>query len=139
MTSVVKVFNTQLTSFFNDVATLFPDNRTIYRAKEGVGMAIYAKPSMIVDLWYTYVCVPYFSYIEAGDADYFVNKDYSEDIQKAKTIGGSEVSSDTTQKLINDGLIEPMRLLNESNRAKCMAYLLVLCKLAFAYRDAKSV
>lgn len=126
-TQLTKVFNAQLTLFIDDVITLFPDNVAIKRAREYINMAKSAKPRMIIELWSPYVCVPYFTEIEAGNLAFFLEKDYSADLS------GGMIDGNTRNKvldMIDTGLREPMRSLSKNNQDKCIQYLQNLCKLA---------
>jgi hypothetical protein len=42
-----------------------------------------ANPKLLIKIWYKYVAFPYNAEIESGNIDFFINKDYSKDVEKA--------------------------------------------------------
>ena len=130
---LTKVFNAQLMAFIEDVIALFPDNTAIKHAREYIIMAKGAKPRMIIELWFPYVCVPYFPEIEAGNLTFFLNKDYAADLAAGGAVDGN--TQNKVLDMIETGLRGPMRSLSEGNQAKCIKYLQNLCKLANEFKQ----
>lgn len=123
--AILKGFNNQFEEFMEDVETLFPQNNDIKTTKTGLGMLRKANPKMIIGVWYRYVCEKYESYIENEDIDYFLKKDYSEDLQRNPN------ASQVLQGI--DKIREPLRELDESNKKKTLQYLKNLNQLSKLY------
>ena len=126
-TAILKGFNNQFEEFLEDVETLFPNNKDIKTTKTGLMMLRKANPKMIIGVWYRYVCVKYEIYIENEDIEYFLQKDYSEDLQK---------NPNASQVLEGiDKIREPLRELDESNKKKTVQYLKNLNQLSKIYNN----
>jgi|UniRef100_A0A6C0CI75 hypothetical protein len=123
--AILKGFNNQFEEFLEDVETLFPENKDIKTTKTGLLMLRRANPKMIIGVWYKYVCEKYESYIEDEDIEYFLEKDYSEDLQKNPN------SSQVLQGI--DKIREPLRQLDETNKKKSVQYLKNLNQLSKIY------
>ena len=83
-------------------------------------------PKIIIDVWYRYINVQYNDEILRGEIDYFLNKDYSEDL--------INLGNDKREVLefINN-IREPLKNLDDKNKEISVNYLQNLCKLAEAY------
>ena len=123
--AILKGFNNQFEEFLEDVETLFPENKDIKTTKTGLLMLRRANPKMIIGVWYKYVCEKYERYIEDEDIEYFLEKDYSEDLQKNPN------SSQVLQGI--DKIREPLRQLDETNKKKSVQYLKNLNQLSKIY------
>ena len=125
--SVLKVFNSHLMEFLTDVSLVFPDDINIGAAKLAVGTLQKVNPKKTIAAWRDIVLVPYAKTIGAGDYDFFMTKDYGEDVSAAGYEEGSEVL----------GIIEVIRgkgkAMSESNKEKAMKYVQNLTKLCRMY------
>lgn len=120
--SILSTFNDHFMEFLNDVQTVFPDNVDIVTAKNALLTIKKANPKMIVKIWKTFIADKYRSQILAGDIDFFINKDYANDISENK-------NADKIMESINR-LREPIRNMGEENQSKAMKYIQNLTKLA---------
>ena len=77
---------------------------------------------MIVKIWNSFIVSKYKSEIEAGNLDFFVNKDYSQDVSNA-------ANSDKIMESI-DRLRTPVKNMSPENQAKTMKYIQNLTKLS---------
>jgi hypothetical protein len=77
---------------------------------------------MIVKIWNAFIVSKYKSEIESGNIEFFVNKDYSNDISATN-------NSDKIMECI-DRLREPIKNMSLENQAKVMKYIQNLTKLA---------
>ena len=84
-----------------------------------------ANASLIIKSWYSYVYSQYKESIDNGDVDYFVNKDYQSDLQS--------VSNNGEVLRIIDSLREPIKNMDDANKAHTVKYLQILSKLSEAY------
>ena len=77
---------------------------------------------MIVKIWNAYIVGKYKSEIESGNLEFFMNKDYSQDVSGAS-------NSDKIMESINR-LREPIKHMTPESQAKTMKYIQNLTKLA---------
>ena len=77
---------------------------------------------MIVKIWNTFIVSKYKSEIEAGNIEFFINKDYSQDVSTTS-------NSDKIMESI-DRLRDPIKNMSADNQAKVMKYIQNLTKLA---------
>ena len=84
----------------------------------------YANPKALAKVWQNYVC-KYSEEIEQGNLEYFINKNYNEDLQG---VNNSSKASD-----IIESLREPIRNMDDENKQKAMKYIQNLNKLCNLY------
>ena len=126
--TLLKAFNGQFEEFLEDIVILFPDNRDIKTSKTALVMMKQANPKMLLSVWYRYIFLKYADKIEEENIEYFLNKDYTEDVAKMENSGSSVIES------INK-LKGPLRELDEENTAKCLQYLKNLNNLSNMYMN----
>lgn len=126
-TAILKGFNNQFEEFLEDVENLFPENKDIKTTKTGLIMLRKANPKMIIGVWYKYVYEKYEDYIENENIEYFLEKDYSEDLQKNPN------ASQVLESI--DKLRQPLKELDESNKKKTVQYLKNLNQLSKIYNN----
>ncbi len=105
--------------FFQSV---FPNDPDILATKTALTAVRKANPKMIVKIWNAYVVGKYKSEIEAGNIEFFINKDYASDVSSAS-------NSDKIMESINR-LREPIRQMTPENQTKTMKYIQNLTKLS---------
>lgn len=125
MTSIVGAFNNHFVEFLEDVHSIFPEDKQIKTAKSALLMLKKANPSVIVKIWKEYITSKYKNEIYQGNMDFFINKDYSEDLQNAG-------NQNTIMESINR-LRDPIRNMGESNQEKAMKYIQNLTKISELY------
>ena len=123
--NILKTFNNQFFAFLEDVMRVFPDNLDIATGKKSFEMIRMANASLIIKSWYSYVYSPYKESIDKGDVDYFVKKDYQNDLQS--------VANNSEVLRIIDSLREPIKNMDDANKAHTVKYLQILSKLSEAY------
>ena len=79
---------------------------------------------MIIMAFKQFVSLPYRKEIEAGEIDFFINKDYSQDV-------GGDSASLILSKI--DLLRKPVSEMNKSEQKKVIKYIQNLTKLADLY------
>ena len=125
--AILKGFNGQFEEFLEDVTILFPNNNDIKTTKTALTMLRRANPKMIISIWYRYVCEKYEKEIADENIDYFLNKDYSDDLDK---------NPNASQVLEGiDKIRRPLRELNSENKQKCLQYLKNLNQLSKIYSN----
>lgn len=124
-TGIMRAFNKHFFDFLDDIIRVFPENVEIAAARESFETIRRANPTAIIKAWYKFVCVKYGDQLMAGDLDYFLNKDYSEDLANLR-------NSNKVIEII-DTLREPLKNMGDTNRAMSLKYLVNLCKLGVMY------
>jgi hypothetical protein len=106
----------------DDIQSVFPDDADILTAKNALTAIRKANPKLIVKIWVKYVCIPYKEQIESGNIDFFILKDYSNDL----------VRNNNADKIMEsiDRLRKPIGEMSLENRAKTIKYIQNLSKLA---------
>lgn len=116
----MKAFLNQFTEFVDDVQSVFPDNVDIDSAKTALMLMKKTNPRMLMNAWVTYIVGPYTEKIEKGDIGFFLDKDYTQDLEY--------MGNAVMQKV--DALRGPVREMGAENQAKSMKYIQNLTKLA---------
>jgi hypothetical protein len=126
--TIVSAFNNHFAEFVDDILTIFPDNRDILNAKTSLGLLRKANPKIIVTFWKNYIVANYRQQIEDGDCQFFLNKDYSIDINSTSSSKNSNELIDAINRFRG-----PLLQLSEENLNKCVKYLQNLTKLSLLY------
>ena len=123
MTNLLKVFNNHLVEFLDDVITIFPENTDIQTGRTFMVGIKKVNPKKIIEIWKTYVNDKYIQEINDGNWDFFINKDYTEDLQ---------YTSSNVVNVINDVKIQ-LRDTSNENKQKALKYVQNLCKICNLY------
>ena len=125
--NIISIFNNQFSEFIDDFLRLFPDDLDILSAKNSLTLIRKSNPKLLIKIWNTYVVIPYKSQIESGDFNFFVEKDYSQDL----------VKNDNANKIMQsiDKLREPIKSMSKENKEKTMKYVENLSKLSLLYQE----
>ena len=130
--SFLKAFNNHLKEFITDITTVLPKDSELRTTKFFLEGLIKIKPSQIIKAWKLYIIEPYKLQINKGDYNFFLNKDYTNDIDKAWDDGNS-----------NDILTAISRIriklknLDEIDKKKTIKYVQNLSKLCELYHKDK--
>jgi hypothetical protein len=123
--SILTAFNNHFEEFLNDVVRVFPDDIEIATAVTALGKLRKANPRLIILTFKEHVLIPYGSQIEEGNLEFFLNKDYSGDVE------GSAQASIILDKI--DKIKDPINNMDEIEKAKVLKYIQNLCKLCHLY------
>ena len=124
---ILKTFNKQLSEFIDDVSNIFPGEKDVIVLSTFIKTVIFGKPRAIIEVWYNNITLKYNKEIQDGEIEYFLNKDYSDDLQSAP---GSSETLDAINKLRNS----IRRAFDQDvNREKTIKYMQNLTKLANLY------
>jgi hypothetical protein len=125
--SILTAFNDHFMEFVSDIHNVFPEDPDILTAKNSFTTIRKLNPKLIIKIWNQYIVGKYRSVIEKGDIDFFINKDYSQDL----------VGSDNSGKIMEaiDRLRSPVKSMNQEDQAKTMKYIQNLTKLATLYES----
>jgi len=124
---LLTAFNTQFYDFLDDIENVFMKDNGIKRAKNALVLIKKVNPALIIKLWYKYIVVNYESEIDSNNINFFIEKDYKNDLRYLK-------SSDDIMTHI-DSLREPVRNMGESNQKKSFMYIKNLCILSRLYSE----
>ena len=121
-TNFLTIFNDHFAEFVSDIQSVFPEDPDILTAKNALTTIRKANPKLLVKIWVNYVVTPYKQQIEAGDINFFITKDYSNDLSR----------NDNADKIMEsiDRLRSPVKQMSTDNQAKTMKYIQNLSKLA---------
>jgi len=120
--NIITAFNDHFGEFINDIQSVFPEDVDILYAKNALITVRKANPKMIVKIWNSFIVSKYRSEINSGNLDFFMNKDYSNDVSSSQ-------NSDKIMESI-DRLREPIKNMSKENQTKVMKYIQNLTKLA---------
>jgi|TARA_B100001287_G_scaffold276862_1_gene290278 hypothetical protein len=123
--TVLKTFNIQFFSFIDDVIKVFPDRDELIVGKRSFETIKRANPTIIIKIWFSHVYNNYRESIDNGDVEYFIQKDYQQDLKSLANNG-------EVLKIINT-LRQPISEMDEVNKKHTVKYLQVLSKLSEMY------
>lgn len=121
----LRTFNEQLSSFMDELERVLPQNITVSNVKMCVEALKKTNPKLIILGWQKYVVIPYIEKINEGDYNFFIEKDYSSDLNGYK-------NSESVLKSIND-MRESVRDMDENNKKTSFEFISNLCNLSKAY------
>ena len=127
LSSILTAFNDHFIEFVSDIINVFPNDTDLLAAKNSFSLIRKANPKLIIKIWSSHVVNKYAEQIDAGDIGFFINKDYSNDLEKA----------DNSEKIMEaiDRLRNPIKMMTLEDRAKSMKYIQNLKKLSVMYND----
>jgi hypothetical protein len=125
--TLLRAFNSQFFDFLKDIITIFPDNQDIKLANTSFETIKKANPTLILKAWYSYVYYPYRDVIDAGNIEFFFDKDYGSDLSIVPN--ASEI-----MKMI-DKIRQPIKELSDENKEHTKKYIQILSKLSMHYSE----
>jgi hypothetical protein len=127
MTSIVGAFNNHFMEMVEDIVRVFPDDLDILSAKNSLIAIRKMNPKILIRSWDTFVVSKYRKEIENGDLTYFLNKDYTEDVE----------SSPESGRILGaiDRLRNPIKQMSPDNQKNILKYLQNLSKLTAVYKQ----
>jgi len=126
-TLLLRAFNTHFFEFLDDISSILPDNVDIATSKKSFELYKKANPTILIKLWYSYIYAPYAEIIDAGDLNFFVEKDYSADVS---SLANAKDVLNAIDKLRN-----PIKEMSDVNRKHSLEYIQNLCKLSSMYNQ----
>jgi hypothetical protein len=123
----IAIFNNHFNEFIEDFILLFPNDVDLLSAKNSMLLVRKANPKLLIKIWKKYVVDPYKHQIDAGNFDFFIEKDYSQDL----------VKNDNANKIIKaiDNFREPIKTMSIENKTKTMKYIENLSKISLLYQE----
>lgn len=123
--TVLKTFNIQFFNFLDDIIKVFPDKDDIKVGKKSFETIKRANPTIIIKIWFLHVYTTYRESINNGDIEYFIHKDYQDDLQGVSNNG-------EVLRIINT-LRQPIGEMDDVNKQHTIKYLQILSKLSELY------
>jgi hypothetical protein len=124
---LMNAFNTQLFEFFDDIECIFTEDTSVKKAKNALLLIKKVNPSLIIKIWYVYIYSKYKTEIENNNIEFFIDKDYKNDLENMN-------KSDDIIKNI-DKIREPIKNMSKENQEKSFKYIKNLCILSKLYTE----
>jgi|UniRef100_A0A6C0HE23 hypothetical protein len=123
--TILTAFNDHFMEFLDDIIRVFPNDSDILASKNSVALIRKANPRLVIQIWNSNVVGKYRAVIEEGNIDFFINKDYSDDL----------VQAENSRKIIEviDRIRNPVKMMTPEDQAKTMKYIQNLTKLSTIY------
>lgn len=122
---LLKAFNTYFFEFVDYIIKILPDNVDVLSSKTLFEITKKANPTLLAKLWQQYVFIPYSQELAKGNLNYFIEKDYSQDVVNLNN------SQDVLKSI--DNLRQEIRTMEVDDKKECLKYLQNLNKLSLAY------
>ena len=129
--SFLKAFNNHLKEFITDITTVLPKDSELRTTKFFLEGLIKIKPSQIIKAWKLYIIEPYKLQISKGDYNFFLNKDYTNDIGKGVDGNSNDILNAISRIRIK------LKNLDEIDKKKTIKYVQNLSKLCELYHKDK--
>lgn len=126
---IVDTFNNTFAEFLVDLTSVFPENKYIKKSKNNLKIITGVAPKVVIGVWNTYINDKYYDTIIKGELQYFLEKDYTDDLQ----VLGADKSSEVLDFINN--IREPIKNLDTKNLDTSLNYLQNLSKLSYAYNN----
>ena len=78
---ILSGFNNHLAELLASLIEILPDDLELKTASASISTLRKANPRLIIPIWKSYVLDKYEANIMAGNLEYFLNKDYTEDVK----------------------------------------------------------
>lgn len=124
--SIVQMFNEHFMEFVKHISDTFPNDLEVATAKNTLIAVKKVNPKMISKIWKTYIADKYKNEIEEGNINFFIEKNYAEDLVHAGAGNPDRIISSI------DRLREPIRNMDDVTRSQTMKYMQNLTKLSAA-------
>ena len=122
---ILSAFNDHFMEFVDDVQLVFPDNDDIATVKTSLVSFRKTNPRLILLAFKDYVIGRYRNEITKGDLNFFIDKDYKQDVTG---VGSAKL---ILEKI--DCLREPIRNMKSEDQEKVIKYMQNLMKLSEMY------
>ena len=134
MSSVyLKAFNNCFEEHILFIVDLFPNNTDLRSAYNGLLSIKKINPALIVKFWYSYIVANYNEPIEKEDYEYFLTKEYKDDILNVSTSNYSDKIIEGIEKMK-----KPVSEMNTENKIKWIRYMKQLNQLSTIYNISKN-
>jgi len=118
----LQAFNNHFEEFIDDIVRVFPDDDEIATAANALKKMRKVNPKLIINVFIEHIQKPYGSQILENNIDFFLEKDYSE-----------ELSNEILLKV--NSIKGPISNMSMEDKSKVIKYLQNLCKLCDLYNN----
>lgn len=132
----LSVFNNQFMELMEDIIRLFPDRKGLQTTKKVFETARRMNPKIIFEMLNLYLLQKFESEILSDDFDFFVTKDYSEEVETVPKSDAIKYSNEDILKGI-EKIREPLNDLSSENKMLILQYLKNLIQLTQLYEESK--
>ena len=123
--SILKAFCTHLFEFIDDIIRIFPNDLDLKTSRKVLWNLKKVNPKALIVNWKYYVTDPYKTQIYMSNIDFFMNKDYKNDLR-------DNLEAEYILNVI-ERLRPLIRKLGESDQNKTTKYIINLTKLSELY------
>tara|TARA_Y100000389_G_scaffold201837_2_gene245539 strand:- start:175 stop:564 length:390 start_codon:yes stop_codon:yes gene_type:complete len=128
----MKTFLSQFNEFLEDILRIFPDDKDLITAKVYFDGIRKINPRLIINYWKYLIAEKYNDAVEGNNIDFFIEKDYENDIEDIAT----KRSWEGDYSYINEKICiirDRVRDQNEANKKITMKYIVNLTRLSKLY------
>ena len=111
---LLKAFNTYFFEFIDYIIKILPDNVDVLSSKTLFEITKKGNPTLLAKLWQQYVFIPYSQELARGNLNYFIEKDYSQDVVNLNN------SKDVLKNI--DNLRQEIRTMEVDDKKECLKY-----------------
>jgi len=122
---ILRAFNNNFFELIDTIITYFPERVIFKTAKTNMELLKKTNPTILIKVWLSSVYTPYVEEINNGDVNFFINKDYSDDLKDTQ-------EQNKIIDFINDMRDNVMEL-PDSTKDYIMSYVQSLSKMSVQY------
>tara|TARA_B100000035_G_C21008076_1_gene558300 strand:- start:1312 stop:1725 length:414 start_codon:yes stop_codon:yes gene_type:complete len=129
---ILKTFLKQFNEFLEDILRIFPDDQDLITAKVYFDGIRKINPKLIINYWKYLIAYKYDDEVENENIDFFIEKDYVNDIEDIAT----KRSWEGDYSYINDKITvirDSVRKQDDNNKKITMKYIINLTRLSKLY------
>jgi len=126
---ILRSFNTYYFEFIDKMIEWYPEREELQISKTTQEMMKKTNPTIIIKYWANYVYKPYATAINEGNVEFFINKDYNEDISHAPSSG---IENSKLLEYI-DEIKEIIRIMDPLRQRIVIEYVQNLSKMSIQY------
>lgn len=132
----LSVFNDQFMELMEDIIRLFPDRKGLYTTKKVFEAARKMNPRIILEMMNVYLLKKYETEILNDDFDFFVTKDYTEEVT---TIPKADAIKNSNEEILRgiERIREPLQELPQEDKVKILQYFKNLIQLTTLYETTR--
>ena len=84
--TLTKLFNTQLSELMGLLVSYFPDNADVVASQTAMNALKRTNPRILLSIWTEHIFAKYAVQISEGNLDFFINKDYRDELTDVKDV-----------------------------------------------------
>jgi hypothetical protein len=132
----LSVFNDQFFELMEDIIRLFPEKKGLKTTKQVFEASRKMNPKIIMEMLNLYLLKPYEEQILNDDFDFFINKDYTQDIA---ILPRGEALNSSDEKILKgiDSIRGPLSELPDEDKVKILQYYKNLIQLTSLYEASR--